>query len=104
MTQPKLNITGRQKRYLRGLAHGLKPVVQVGKEGITDALIMAVDDALFHHELLKVRVLEGAPLGRKEVAPKLADSLGAALVGLVGRTVILYRTHPEEPKIELPKG
>jgi len=104
VTKAAPTLSGRHKRYLRGLAHSLKPVIQLGKEGMTDKLIMAVDDALFHHELLKVKVLEGAPESRKDVAPRLAESLGAELVGLVGRMVILYRAHPEEPRIELPKG
>jgi len=96
------NLPGRQKRHLRALAHALKPVVRIGKEGVTDKLIMAADDALFTHELIKVKVLDGAPEGRKTVAPDLAQRLGAHLVSLVGRTVTLYRAHPEDPQIQLP--
>jgi RNA-binding protein len=84
------------------LAHSIKPTVQVGKDGVSDKLIMAADDALFTHELIKLKILEAAPCNRKEAAPELAKRLGAHMVSLVGRTVTLYRAHPEKPQIQLP--
>ena len=90
-------LTGRQRKSLRGLAHRLEPVVLVGREGVTDAVVRAVGDALLTHELIKVRLHE--PEDKKSDARALADGAGAALCGLVGHTVILYRPHPERPKI-----
>ena len=90
-------LTGRQRKSLRGLAHRLEPVVLVGREGVTDAVVRAVAEALLTHELIKVRLHE--PEDKKSDALALADGAGAALCGLVGHTVILYRPHPERPKI-----
>jgi RNA-binding protein len=90
-------LTGRQRKSLRGLAHRLEPVVLVGREGVTDAVVRAVGEALLTHELIKVRLHE--PEDKKADAQALADGAGAALCGLVGHTVILYRPHPERPRI-----
>lgn len=94
---------GRQRRHLRGLGHGLKPVVHVGHHGATDALARQIDRALEDHELIKVRVLETCPLSRGEVALWIHRTLGAAVVQIVGRNQLVYRAHPEEPRIRLPR-
>ncbi len=93
---------GSQRKYLRGLAHPLKPVVQVGQAGITEEVLAAVDTALTDHELIKVRLHE--PEDKRRMAEDLAGGSGAALCGLVGHTVILYRAHPDKPRIVLPGG
>jgi RNA-binding protein len=100
--QPYTVLTGKQRRHLRALAHHIDPVVQVGKGGMTDALTAAVDRALNDHELVKVRVLEGAPLDRHELAQPLAAVLRAHVVGTLGRIVILYRPRKKHPDIVLP--
>ena len=97
-----MDLTGRQRAHLRALAHHLVPVVQVGKEGVSSALLEALAQTLEDHELIKVKVLEGAPCERREAAPALAEGSGSHVVGQVGRIVILYRRHPEKPKITLP--
>jgi len=101
--KPDYDLTGKQRGHLRSLAHHLDPLVQIGKDGITDGVIAALQDALARHELVKVRILESAPEGRKEVAEPLALATGAHVVGGVGRIVMLYRMHDEKPVIELPK-
>ena len=65
-------LTGKQKRYLRGLGHNLKPVVMIGKSEITDTLLQETDAALEHHELIKVKLLESSMTDRKEAAADLA--------------------------------
>jgi len=77
----------------------MRPVVHVGQGGVTDPIVRAVDRALLDHELIKVRLLE--PEDKRAMAELLADGARAALCGLVGHTVILYRPHPEKPKIKL---
>jgi RNA-binding protein len=94
-------IAAHQRRYLRGLAHPLRPLVQVGESGVTDAVVAAVDRALLDHELVKVRLQR--PEDKRAAARRLAERTGSALCGLVGHTVILYRRHPEHPRIELPR-
>lgn len=97
-------LTGKQRRHLRALGHHLEPVVQLGKLGLTDAVTAAVEDAIERHELVKVRLGTECPDDRHEVADKLAAALGAEAAQVVGRTLLLYRRHPKEPKITLPKG
>jgi RNA-binding protein len=92
-------LTGAQRQRLRGRAHGLEPVVQVGHAGVTDAVAQAVDQALAAHELIKVRLHQ--PEDKHGAAGELAQRSGAALCGLIGHTVILYRPHPTDPEITL---
>ena len=92
---------GFQRRFLRGLAHPLKPVVWLGRQGLTAGLRHAVDQALTDHELIKVRMRE--PEDKKALAADLARGTRSELVGLIGHTVILYRPHPDRPQIELPR-
>jgi RNA-binding protein len=100
MKRPKRLTTG-QRKQLRGLAHHLEPLVQVGHKGITDELLDAVDVALTDHELVKVRISANAPVDRKTAGATLADRTDAHDVGVVGRVVILYRRHPETPRVPL---
>lgn len=93
-------LQGFQRRFLRARAHELRPVVQVGEGGVTEAVVGAVGKALADHELVKVRLLR--PSDKRAAAAELAERSGSALCGVVGHTVILYRPHPEEPRITLP--
>lgn len=96
-------LSSKQRTHLRGLAHALKPLVHVGKEGVTVPTIRAVRDALRTRELLKVRVLDNAPAPARDVANALvAEVEEAAVVQVMGRTVTLYRPHPDAPEIRLP--
>jgi RNA-binding protein len=95
-------LSGRAARYLRGLGHHLDPIVQIGKDGITAGVVAATREALRAHELVKVKVLGEAPIERKEASTELAARAGAALAQVLGRTFLLYKRHPHEPKIVLP--
>lgn len=76
----------------------------MGKEGITDATIAALEDALRTRELLKAKVHEAAPISAREAADLLASRVPSAhAVQVIGRTVVLYRPDPEAPEIRLPK-
>ncbi|HUJ26938.1 MAG TPA: ribosome assembly RNA-binding protein YhbY [Myxococcales bacterium] len=93
-------MTGKQRRYLRALGHALKPVIQVGQDGVSDALVKAADEQLEAHELIKVKILE--PNDRSECAGQLAQKSGAELAQVLGRTALLYRARKEKPAIVLP--
>jgi RNA-binding protein len=97
-------LTGLEKRHLRGLAHALKPLVQVGKSGLTPAVVQAVAEALEAHELIKVRLVEAGDT-KKAAAQELAEHTGSRWVGTVGHVVTLYRPQddPEKRRIELPR-
>ncbi|MCA9601493.1 MAG: YhbY family RNA-binding protein [Polyangiales bacterium] len=94
-------LTGAQRRGLRALAHDLDPVLIIGKDGIDDDVLSALHATLARHELVKVRVLESAPVDRHAAATSLAAGTMAHEVGTIGRIVILYRRHPTDPKVPL---
>lgn len=95
-------LTGKQKRFLRGIGHGLKPVIVVGKGEVSEALINETNTALEAHELIKVKILESCMLDRHEVAGMLAEACLAETAQVLGNTVLLFR-QADEPKIELPR-
>ena len=99
------SLTSKQRAYLRKVAHSLKPVVHIGGGGVTDAVLTAIVDALNTRELLKVKLQESAPLNAKEAAARIAEGISDVHpVQTIGRTVVLYRVHPETPEIRLPKA
>ena len=95
-------LTGKQRRHLRALAHALHPIVQVGKDGLDDGLVAAVDRALADHELVKVKVGENAGATKDEVAEELAGKTSSEVAQIIGNIVLLYRADPDEPVIALP--
>jgi RNA-binding protein len=95
-------LTGKQKRFLRGLGHGLAPVVTVGKHEITEAVRAQTDEALEAHELIKVKILDSCLMERHEVSDELAAACGADVAQVLGRTFLLYRS-AKKPKIEFPR-
>jgi RNA-binding protein len=97
-------LTTKQRAHLRSLAHGLRPVLHIGREGVTQTALSAVEAAFNTRELLKVKVLEGAPQDAGESGAALAAGVGGAhLIQVIGRTVVLYRPHPERPALKLPR-
>lgn len=98
-----MKLTGKQARYLRGLGHHLNAVVMIGKEELTDAVIAATDEALGSHELIKVKLQDGCLSDRRELAEELAQATTASVAQILGHTFLLYRKHPENPQISLPK-
>lgn len=97
-----LDLTGKQRRHLRALGHALRPVAQIGKEGLSEGLVAAVGQALADHELIKVKLGEAAELDRETAADELAARTGSAVAQILGNTILLYRPDPEEPRIALP--
>jgi RNA-binding protein len=95
------SMSGRALRHLRALGHALDPVIAVGKAGVTDGLAREAERALLQHELIKVRVMQEAPIDRHEAATALAEATGATLAQVLGRTFLLYKRHPKKPKIVL---
>jgi len=88
------------RRTLRAAGHHLSPVVQVGKEGVTEAVARQLDEALIAHELVKVKIGTESPEDRFEVAARLGAETRALVAQILGRTVLLYRKHPEKPRFE----
>lgn len=85
-------MTSKERAAWRAKANSLEPIIQIGKEGITDNLITQIDDTLDVRELIKIRVhLETAPESPKQFAPKLAEALQAEVIQVIGGVIVLYR-------------
>ena len=97
-------LTGKQRRHLRALAHARQPIVQVGKGGLDDSVVAAVDRALADHELVKVRIGNGAEVDRHAAAGELAERTNSEVAQVLGNVVLLFRANAEDSKIELPRG
>ena len=101
MISPALTPT--QKRFLRGLAHDLKPVVQMGGKGLSDALLAETASALEIHELIKVRIAAEDREARDETIAALVLATGTALVTRIGHIAVLYRPRADKPLVALPR-
>jgi len=97
-------LTAAQTRFLRGQAHGIKAMLQVGGKGITDALIAEIDAALEHHELIKVKVGASDRDERDAMIADLAGRTESALVQRIGHVAILYRQSKDRRQIVLPRS
>ncbi len=95
---PTIVLTSGQKKALRSRGHHLEPAVYVGKEGLTPALITALEAALKAHELIKIKIGQNCPLERNTAGQELARRTDAALVQVIGRMTLLYRPNPDLPE------
>ena len=99
------NLEGFQRKFLRGVAHRLKPVVLIGQKGLAPDTLTAIDEALAHHELIKVKFNEFKEKAEKTViSEQIVKETGAGLAGIIGHTAIFYRRHKDRQKrkITLP--
>lgn len=97
-------LTSAQTRFLRGQAHDLKALLQIGGKGVTPAFIAELDGVLEHHELIKVKVAGEDREARDAMIAELAGQTGAALVQRIGHTAVLYRPSKERRQIVLPRA
>ncbi|MBD9436457.1 ribosome assembly RNA-binding protein YhbY [Pseudoxanthomonas sp. PXM03] len=97
-------LTAAQTRFLRGQAHDLKALLQIGNKGVTPAFIAELDAVLEQHELVKVKVAGEDRDARDAMIDDLADKADAALVQRIGHTAVLYRPSKERRHIVLPRG
>jgi RNA-binding protein len=100
-----LQLSSKQKKFLKGLGHSLTPVVAVGKDGLGDKIIKATILELGRHELIKVKVGKSSPVGREETAEKLSAGSDSSLVQIIGKTILLYKANPEldkDKRLKLP--
>ena len=97
-----MQLTGKDKRHLRSLGNQLRPVVLIGKEGLTAAVLQSLDDAHRGSELVKVNILELGDHDRHAIAESIATQSASLVAGMVGGTILLYRRDKEKPRIELP--
>lgn len=97
-------LSGKQRSYLKKMAHELDPTVYIGKSGLTENIKKEMLTGFEARELVKVKIQEGCTLDPKEVANQLADELNAEFVQAIGRKFVLYRESKDHKKIELPRA
>lgn len=94
-------ISAKQRSYLKSLANPMKPLVQIGKEGVNDRLIAQLNEVLDAHELVKVSILENAVLDARETAILICQTCRAEFVQAIGNRFTVYRKNHDNPKIDL---
>ena len=97
-------LSGKQRSYLKKMAHELDPTVYIGKSGLTENIKKEMLTGFEARALVKVKIQEGCTLEPKEVANQLADELDAEFVQAIGRKFVLYRESKDHKKIELPRA
>ncbi len=95
-------LSNKQKQYLKGLAHPLKPVVQLGGNGFTEGVLAEIENALAHHELIKVKVPSEDRDEKKLIMDAIIRETGAEKLQVIGHTLIMYKASKDN-KIELPR-
>lgn len=98
-----MKLSNKQKQYLKGLAHPLKPVVQLGGNGLTEGVMAEIDNALAHHELIKVKVPSDDREEKQLVMDAIVRESGALKIQVIGHVLVLYK-QSEEKKISVPKA
>jgi RNA-binding protein len=97
-----MQLSDKQKKHLRGIAHDLKPIIHVGNAGISSGLTAELDQTLEHHELVKVKLRVGDREARNQAIDAMVEKTRASLVARIGNTAVLYRRRNKNPGIELP--
>ncbi|KGF27633.1 MULTISPECIES: ribosome assembly RNA-binding protein YhbY [Staphylococcus] len=95
-------LTGKQKRYLRSLAHNLDPIFQIGKSGINENMIAQIDDTLENRELIKIHVLQNNFDDKNELAVTLSNATKSEIVQVIGSMIVIYRESVDNKEITLP--
>lgn len=97
-----MNLNNKQKQHLKGLAHSLKPVVMLGNNGLTEGVLAEIEQALEHHELIKVKIAAEERETKTLIADAIIRESGASKVQVIGNILVLYRP-AQERKITLPR-
>ena len=97
-------ITWKQRAYLRGLANTMDPIFQIGKNGIEEAFLNQLEEALEARELIKIKVLENSGLAAREASDAICSAIGCEGIQAIGSKIVLYKKSSKKSKIELPQG
>lgn len=97
-----MEITSKQRAYLKSLANGIDPIFQVGKASLTPEFTASINDAFNTRELLKIAVLKNCADDPKELAQMIAERTHSNVVQVIGKKIILYKPDKKDPKIVLP--
>jgi len=97
-----MKLSNKQKQYLKGLAHTLKPVVQLGNNGLTEGVLAEIENALSHHELIKIKVASDDREEKSLIMDAIIRESGALKIQTIGHTMVMFK-QSEEKKISIPK-
>lgn len=99
-------LTGKQKKFLKGLGHHLDPLISIGKEGLTENVLKATQQELLARELIKVKIANSSNINKNEAAELVPEATESTLVQLIGKTLLIYKENPKldkEHRISLPR-
>ena len=96
-----MELTSKRRAYLRKKAHDLDALVRIGKEGVTDNLIQSILDAIESRELIKVKILQNCEEDKMQIMEELSQCKEFEVVGIIGRTIILFKENKDKPVISL---
>ena len=96
-----MELTSKRRAYLRKRAHDMDPLVRIGKDGITDNLIQSILDAIDSRELIKVKILQNCEDEKQEIMDKLCSCREFQVVGIIGKTILIFKENKEKPVITL---
>lgn len=98
-----MKLSSQQRKHLESLAHHLEPVIRIGKQGLESKIVLSVNEAFNTHELIKIKLLDSAPIEAEAAAEQICSAVDAVLVRIIGRVVVLYKPFADKPrKIEFP--
>lgn len=98
-----MKLTSNQRKHLESIAHHLDPIIRIGKNGLEAKIVSSINEAFSSNELIKIKILDSAPVEAEEVVEAVLKPTRSTLVRIIGRVIILYRAFTEKPvKIELP--
>ena len=99
----KMKLTNNQKKFLRSLAHDLKPFVMIGQNGSSESVLTEIDSTMLKHELIKIKLRVDNRKEKQQVIEKIIEFSHAELVQVIGGVLVIYRPFEDNPDIILPR-
>ncbi len=99
----KMKLTNNQKKYLRSLAHNLKPFVMIGQNGLSESVLTEIDSTMLKHELIKIKLRVDNRKEKQQILEKILEFSHAELVQVIGGALVIYRPFEDNPDIILPR-
>ena len=100
----KMKLTNNQKKYLRSIAHDLKPFVMIGQHGLSESVIAEIDSTMLKHELIKIKLRVEDRDEKQKITEKILEFSHAVIVQVIGGVIVIYRPFEDNPDIILPRS
>ena len=100
----KMKLTNNQKKYLRSIAHDLKPFVMIGQHGLSESVIAEIDSTMLKHELIKIKLRVEDRDEKQKIIEKILEFSHAEIVQVIGGVLVIYRPIEDNPDIILPRS